>query len=106
MRYTTFCLLFMTSSAALAVDYGQLYESVDKDKAAESVEREQAKEAAVEGDVKKGYDSVDNGEGDGSLDEIGRRGAGATGATKRSASPAQAIETRSDRSNLVRAPAA
>jgi hypothetical protein len=59
MRYAILCLFFMTSTAALAVDYGQLYESVDKDKAAESVDKQQATEAVVEGDVQKGYESVD-----------------------------------------------
>lgn len=38
MRFATLYLLFLTSTAALAVDYGQLYESVDKEKAAESVD--------------------------------------------------------------------
>jgi hypothetical protein len=43
----------------LAIDYGRLYESVDKQKATESVDTGKAIEAVQEQDIKKGYESVD-----------------------------------------------
>jgi hypothetical protein len=52
-------VLAAVAMPALAIDYGRLYESVDKQKAAGSVDTGKAIEAVQEQDVKKGYESVD-----------------------------------------------
>jgi hypothetical protein len=60
MKQTLLTLVFAAvAMPALAVDYGQLYDSVDKQKAAGSVDAGKAMEAVKEQDIKKGYESVD-----------------------------------------------
>ena len=69
MRILFLLITLLGSGLAIAVDYGQLYESVDKEKAADSVDNEKAMEAVQEKDVEKGYDSVDKGKAADSVDK-------------------------------------
>ena len=61
MRISALLAAIVFSLPVLAVDYGELADSVDKEKAVKSVDADKLKASVKDGDVdyKKAYDSVD-----------------------------------------------